>query len=60
MTKSNSNGNDNNNNDSKTNFNNYGHSVNSNKIMPILWAVVRRFSFFIGKLQNTCLSQNDM
>ena len=26
--------------------------VNSNKIVPILWAVVRSFLFFIGKLQN--------
>ena len=26
--------------------------LNSNKIVPILWAVVRSFLFFIGKLQN--------
>ena len=45
----------------------------SNKIVPILWAVVRSFLFFIGKLQNIvmplvkahvknllCCSQNDM
>ena len=26
--------------------------LNSNKIVPILWAVVRSFLFFTGKLQN--------
>ena len=26
--------------------------LNSNKFVPILWAVVRSFLFFIGKLQN--------
>ena len=26
--------------------------LNSNKIVPIPWAVVRSFLFFIGKLQN--------
>ena len=26
--------------------------LNSNKIVPILWALVRSFLFFIGKLQN--------